>query len=309
MEPTVYKSETLRGSLDDLAAFCAVVELGSLSAAARHLTETKGSISRRITRLEQRLNATLLARNPRAVNATEEGLAFYAKARDALQLLNDAAQTARHARSEASGLVRITTPRDLGLDWLPAHIVRFRQHYPRIQIEILLDDATLDLAANRIDLALRATSGELPDMNYKASRVMDFDLGVYASPNYLETREQPCAPNDLATWDWIVARSSAGGVKLTFDSNKGQRCEMVCQPVIRCNDYAGAHRILLAGGGVGVLPSLIAQRSVADGRLIRLLPDWSLGRAALFAISVAGAQAPARVRLLRDFLRAETAAN
>ncbi|WP_245795445.1 LysR family transcriptional regulator [Thioalkalivibrio denitrificans] len=76
----------LRGSLDDIRAFCNVVELGSISAAAGKLGETKGAVSRRVTRLEGRLSTTLLARRPRAVSVTEEGLAFHAKAREALSI-------------------------------------------------------------------------------------------------------------------------------------------------------------------------------------------------------------------------------
>ena len=99
----VNESETLGGSLKDLYAFCAVIEFGTLSAAARERGETKGSISRRLSRLEQRLGVALLARTPRSVSATEEGTAFYLKARDALTLLADASASARAAQDPEPG--------------------------------------------------------------------------------------------------------------------------------------------------------------------------------------------------------------
>jgi DNA-binding transcriptional LysR family regulator len=164
MQLMVDESETFGGALDDVRAYCAVVEFGTVSAAARLLGETKGSISRRVSRLEKRLGVALLARTPRAVSPTEEGAAFFERARESLRLLDDAMEAAQAARAEPQGHLRVTAPVDFGMDVLPPLLVRFRALHPGITVELLLDDARLDLAANRIDLALRATPGELPDM-------------------------------------------------------------------------------------------------------------------------------------------------
>lgn len=158
----VDQTTTLGGALEDVRAFCAVVDLGSISGAARQRGETKGGVSRRVSRLEQRLGALLLSRTSRAVTATEEGLAFYAKARDALDLLDDAADSARQSQAIPRGRLRVTAPHDLGLDVLPDLMTRFRAEHPQIAIDLVLSDVTLDLAANRIDLALRATGGNYP---------------------------------------------------------------------------------------------------------------------------------------------------
>ncbi len=95
----VAKTENFGGGLDDLRAFCAVVDLGTVTAAAARRGETKGSLSRRISRLEAALGAILIARHPRAVSPTAEGLAFYAKVQESLALLDEAAETARDART------------------------------------------------------------------------------------------------------------------------------------------------------------------------------------------------------------------
>ncbi|MCD8548830.1 MAG: LysR family transcriptional regulator [Aeromonadaceae bacterium] len=185
------------GSLADVRAFCRVVELGTLSAAARVLGETKGSISRRLRRLEQSLGLSLLARHPRSVSVTGEGQLFYGKAREGLLLLEEAAELARAHRSEPRGVLRITAPLDLGQEWLPPIIVAFARQYPQIRVELLLSDQRLDLASHQIDVALRATEGGLPDMGYSARPLTSLTMGWFAAPDYLAQASAPVCPEDL----------------------------------------------------------------------------------------------------------------
>ncbi|MDZ7750737.1 MAG: LysR family transcriptional regulator [Gammaproteobacteria bacterium] len=299
----VAESETLGGSLEDVRAFCAVIEHGTISAAARTLGGTKGGVSRRVSRLEHRLGVSLLARTPRAVSATEEGAAFYAKARDALALLAEAVQSAQHAQSIPSGHLRITAPLDFGMDILPPLVVAFRMANPQVTVEMLVTDAPLDLAAHRIDLALRATSGDLPDMGYRASTLVTFPIGLYASPGYLAAREPPAAPAKLVEHDLIVPQSFTGAATLSLTNRRGRTEQVALQPVIQTNDFASAHRVLLADGGIGPMPEITVANTLASGTLIRVLPDWTLAHAKLHAISLAGSEAPARVRAFREFIR------
>ncbi len=300
----VDKMETIGGAVEDVRAFCAVIELGTISAAARRLGETKGGVSRRISRLERRLGAGLLTRTPRAVSATEEGRAFFAKAQDALALLDEAAEGARQSRVVPRGHLRVTAPHDIGLDVLPELLTAFRAAQPQITVELLLSDATLDLAANRIDLALRATTGPLPDMGYRATMLIDLRIGLYAAPSYLAGQPPPQAPADLASHALITSRETARGAsRLALVNDKGRRAEVQYRPVMYVSDFAGAHRLLLAGAGIGAIPDIVAARSIAAGLLVPVLPGWSVARAQLHAISVAGRDAPARVRVFREFMK------
>lgn len=304
----VEDSETIGGALEDLRAFCTVIEFGTVSAAARQLGETKGSISRRLSRLERRLGTALLARTPRAVTATEEGTAFYAKAREALALLADAVESARQSQSKPQGHLRVTAPIDFGMDVLPHLIVQFRDLHPQISVELLLTDARLDLAANRIDLALRASAEALPDMGYRASNLIDFHVCLYAAPSYLAVRGIPAVPAEIAGHDLVVARELVGAATLPLTHRRGRCDPVAARPVIRATDYASVHRLVLAGGGIGAIPDIVAARSVAAGALQRVLPDWTVAAARLHAISLGGRDAPARVRVFRDFMRSALAA-
>lgn len=302
--------ETFGGSFDDVRAFCSVVELGSISAAARLQGVSKGGVSRRVSRLEKRLGVSLLARTSRAVTVTEEGSLFFARAREALRLLDDAAEAATAARLAPRGHLRVTAPVDFGLDVLPAILVRYRRRYPQMTVELLLDDAALDLAANRIDLALRATPGNLPDMGYRASRLIDFEIKLYASPRYLQERGELLQPADLAGHDFV----GWGGAALTPSSSlnslslrdrRGREENLGVSVCMRSSDYASVSRLVAEGGGIAAIPAPVAVQGVAAGRLVCVLPQWHVARARMYAISLGGAEAPARVRSFRDFLRLE----
>lgn len=299
-------SETIGGAVEDVRAFCAVAELGTVSAAARQLGETKGSVSRRLSRLEQRLGVTLLARTPRAVSPTEEGMAFHARASEALTWLDDAVGHARQSQEVPRGHLRVTAPIDLGMDVLPEVVVRFRTLHPQIAVELLITDSPLDLAANRIDLALRASVGDLPDMGYRASTVAQFRIGLYAAPAYLAVHDGgPNTPAALAGHDVVVSREFAGAAKLLLTERRGRSEEVVARPVIRTSDYASVLRLTIAGGGIGPIPDLVAAASVASGALSPVLPAWSISKGTLYAISLGGRDAPARVRVFRDLVRKE----
>lgn len=300
----VDETETLGGSFADVRAFCAIVEFGTVTAAAQHLRETKGSISRRVSRLERRLGTTLLARTPRAVSPTEEGNAFYSKASEALRWMDDAVQGARQSQEVLRGYLRVTAPIDMGVDVLPRLVVQFRKLHPGITVELLITDASLDLAANRIDLALRASVEALPDMGYRASRVASFHIGLYASPAYLaDNAGGPDTPSLLSEYAWVASREFAGASQLQLNDNRGRSEQVLTLPTIRASDYASVHRLVLAGGGIGAIPSLVAAGSVATGNLVPVLPEWNVAKGTLYAVSLGGRDAPARVRVFREFVR------
>lgn len=298
--------ETMGGSLADVRAFCRVVELGTLSAAARVLGETKGSISRRLRRLEQSLGLSLLARHPRSVSVTGEGQLFYGKAREGLLLLEEAAELARAHRSEPRGVLRITAPLDLGQEWLPPIIVAFARQYPQIRVELLLSDQRLDLASHQIDVALRATEGGLPDMGYSARPLTSLTMGWFAAPDYLAQASAPVCPEDLHAHALILAGAGAQGCRVRLRQG-GVEEQLTLWPRLQTLDFASVLRLTLCGGGLGLMPSLVAAQGVARGDLLPVLTDWQAPAAELYLITHSGLRAPARVRAFKEFLLAALA--
>ena len=301
MAHSVDEMETLGGSLADIRAFCRIVELGSLSAAARVLGETKGGVSRRISRLESHLQLQLLARHPRSVSVTTEGQLFYTKAREGLLLLEEGAELARSTRSEPRGTLRITAPLDLALEWLPRQLVAFAERYPQIRVELLTSDQRLDLASHQIDIALRATSGDLPDMGYTARRLCTLPMGWYATPEYLAEHAAPCAPEELHRHALILTNYESEQ-SLTLKQGSIQE-QLTLQPRFRCGDYATALRLTLSHGGIGFFPGLVAADAVTTNRLLPLLEQWQAPEGALFLITLNAPRAPARVQAFKQFLQ------
>jgi DNA-binding transcriptional LysR family regulator len=299
----VAKTETFGGGLDDLRAFCAVVDLGTVTAAAASRGETKGSLSRRISRLEAALGATLMARHPRAVSPTAEGLAFYAKVQESLALLDEAAETARDARTIPAGHLRVTTSVDFGIELMPGIVASFRRAYPQITVDMINTDARLDLAANRIDLALRL--GDTEETGYRAALILRLWIGLYAAPDYLARRPAPTSLAALTEHDLILSRERPGALGIMLSDGQGRTEQVALSPAVRASDFAAVLRLTLAGTGIGHLPSAVAAGSVANGALVRVLAPWATAGGALRAVSLAGRELPARVRVFREHVRSE----
>ena len=299
--------ETFAGNLDDVRAFCAVVDLGSMTQAGAFLRETKGSVSRSVARLETVLKVTLLARTPRAVSPTAEGLAFHARALESLALLDEALQTARGARTLPRGHLRVTASIDFGVEVLPDLVASFRARHPQITLELLITDSRLDLAANRVDLALRLGGGDHPDSGYTAPILADLTIGLYAAPAYLAQRPGPADIAELATHDVVLARERLGATQILVSDVEGREAGITLRPAVRATDFATVLRLTLAGAGIGHIPSLVAAKSLARGDLVRVLPDWASRGGTLRAVTLAGRELPARVRLFREHVRTEMA--
>lgn len=297
----VVKSETFSGSLEDIRAFCAVVDFGTMSAAASELVETKGSVSRRIARLEQAIGIKLLARSPRAVRVLDAGYEFYEKATAALSLLDDAREMVRKSQDMLRGSIRITAPHDMAAEILPELIVRFRKQHPQIDFEVIASDDALDLTSNRIDLALRVKLGDLADSAYHAAFIADLNMGVFASPLLLREQQAMEKPEDLLSQDFILPRDRPGLKYFTMTCGQ-EKFSLALRPTIRASDFACVLRLAVAGAGVAVLPSILAAGWVGRGELLQLIPEWEFRGPKLYALTAPGREMPARVREFRDFV-------
>ncbi|MEQ1754484.1 MAG: LysR family transcriptional regulator [Micropepsaceae bacterium] len=303
----VVKNETFDASLRDARAFCEVVDFGSISAAAKRLGESKGSVSRRISRLEASLGVRLLARTPRAVTTTEEGMAFHARAQAGLALLDEAADCARGQREIPRGNLRITCSLDLSTELLPPLIARFLTRYPQITPELIVTDTPIDLAAHRIDLALRMGIGALPDQAHTGFELATSDLRLFAAPSWIKANTRPAEPQDVNGRPIITLTRQlpAGGLPLV--NADGAKASIQARVAGRASDFATLIRMAEAGIGAAYLPIIMVHRAVRAGTLIDLLPAWHFPGIKLHALTLPGRDVPARVRLFRQFLKNELA--
>ena len=304
MQLKVAPLETIPWSLSDLIAFIRVGDHRSFTKAGAILGESKGTVSRRVSRLEAALGVRLLQRTSRTVVLTEPGAYFRAAVVQALESLDSATTHLRRAQREPEGTLRLTAPIDLAQNVLPTLIKSFLDANPRVRVELVVSDSILDLAAHRLDLALRAADG-LADSNDVALRLMPTEMGLFASPGYLAAAGVPRqSPAALAqTHPLLLREGDARGVVRLREAGGGEE-RLAGRPLLQASSFSAVMAAAEEGLGIAYLPILVVRRALATGRLRRVLPRWSFTPAHLFLVHARGLL-PARVRAFRDHVRAE----
>ena len=303
MKPQVAKTETSNRRqdehLEDLRAFCLVVDHASITAAAKALGETKGTVSRRLTRLEQSLGVLLVRRSPRHVQATEDGLLYREAVGRGMDILDDARSAVQQSRTTPSGHIRVTAPFDLGVSVLAPIVADFLARYPDITIDMLLTEAVLDFDAHQIDIAVRAAE-RLRDSSLVAHRLHGVESALYASPAYLEAHGTPRKLSDLQAHRLLMLRAMRT-TSLAFRNASGEREVAPVRVVVSCSDHAFAHALALANGGIALLPSIVAEPDVRANRLVRVLPKYAEDRSAqLYIVHQSSRALPSRVRVFKE---------
>ncbi len=288
--------------LRDVVAFCRVVDLGSVTAAARSLGESKGAVSRRVSRLEARLGIPLLRRYGRRVAPTEAGQVYREDAGAALDALTGAAERLRASEETPRGRLRVTAPQGIGSLFLGEVLPSFLADHPEVGVELLLTDAVLSFRAQRLDVALRFSDG-LPDSSLVAHRLLTLAPGLYAAPEYLRRRGTPSLPEDLDGHDLLLVPLLPDGQRARFAGPDGVVVERHLRGRVLSHDALLLRELALAGAGItGMLPRR-AEPDVAAGRLCPVLPDWRLVSAtSLYLLHEGGPLAP-KVRVFRDHLK------
>ncbi|MFO0608698.1 MAG: LysR family transcriptional regulator [Polyangiales bacterium] len=287
--------------LADLRAFCLVVDLGSITAAARALGEAKGSVSRRLTRLEEGVGVPLLRRTPRLVQPTEVGAAYRARLGRAIELLDDATAQASETHDRPSGRLRVTAPIDLGQSLLAPLVAEFCERHPEVTVEMVLSAAVLDFDAHQIDVAIRA-GGPLRDSSLIAHKIDVVVGALFASPSYLAKHGTPRAPAELADHRLVLTRPAGADASLTLRRGEEEPEVVAVRPSVLALDFSFAQEVAVAGGGVAMLPTIVARRDVEAGRLAPVLADRRAFEGALYLLHQGGRFLQPKVRAFRDFV-------
>jgi DNA-binding transcriptional LysR family regulator len=299
---------------DMLTAFVTVAERGSVSAAAGHLGVGKSLVSKRVAQLETAAEATLFSRSTRGIALTPAGEAYLDCARRALQDLATAAERLRDLRQELSGCIRITATVSWGQQVLAKLLPEFLHLHPGIEIELQLGDRMVDLAAERIDLALRWTNQPTPGL--VATPVAKVDWVVAAAPDYLHSRGVPQSPPDLAAHECLAYWRERSDEQWAFrprgpatdaaTDKDTDTIEVRVRGRYHANNVEAVADAAVAGLGIAMIPGYMAQPALADGRLHQVLDAWvPLTRfgAWITAFGAPERMGAARNRVLLAFLR------
>lgn len=255
--------------LDQLRVFLRICELGSLAAAGRALGLAPATVSERLAGLEAHYGASLIQRTTRSLGLTEEGRIL---AEAAPRLLADAEEIEarlRHGAQEVSGPVRLSAPLDLGRNRVARILDAFQQAHPRVELDLHLSDAYVDLAAQGFDLAVRY--GDLADSSLMVRRLAPSARIVCASPDYLARRGRPERPEDLADHDCLAMRFGALTDRIWPFVVDGKPLQVAVQARLLANDGGLVREWCLAGRGVARKAWWDVAEDLAAGRLVALL--------------------------------------
>lgn len=286
--------------LNDVAIFVRVVDRAGFAKVARELTVPTSTVSRAVARLEDTLGTRLVHRNTRSVTPTSEGRAFYAEVSPAVASLHAAARGVDGADRSPRGRLRVSAPNDIGSTFVAAVVSAFTARCPNVAVDVELSMRTVNLVEEGFDLALRAAY-KLEDSSLVARRVGELEADLYASPQYVAARGAPTSLDGLADHALVLFRAKDGQAEWLLEGPEGVVRHKV-RGRISGDDYTFVCGAALGGGGIALIPRIVAARDVAEGRLLRVLPEYVFRGAALHVVYAAAPKVPAKVVAFRDFV-------
>lgn len=291
-------------SLGALRCFVDVATEGSFAAVARRRLVDPSIVSRTIAGLERELGFRLFDRTTRRLNLTEAGAIYLQRAGTLVAELDAARAAASDVLTEPSGLVRITASTAFGAHWLTPRLHRFMQLYPEISVEAVLTDAVVDIAAERIDLALRLAVR--PSGDLVATRLMTTRYRVVASADWLARSGNLAAPEDLAAMSCLLL--TLPGYRSQWSFRRGGEVRRVLvHGRLAISSPPAIRRAASDGMGPALLADWMVSEDLASGALVDMLPEWEATAAdfdtAAWILYPSSAYVPRKVRVLVDWLK------
>jgi len=284
---------------EGLGMFAKVAEEGSFAAAARVMGVSVPTVSRAVARLEERLGSRLFNRTSRQLALTEFGANMAARASEIYRQAEELESEAQDLSVQPLGQVRLAIPMAFGLRWVAPLLPQLMRRYPELSIDLHLTDASVDLIAEGFDAALRIAV--LPDSSLVARRLCAVTQYLVASPGYLAEHGHPGHPRELATRSCLSYAYRARGQVWRFTHEDGREEDVSPSGPLRVTNSDALLPVLLEGLAIAELPEFIASEYLADGRLVTLLPDWSMARGGLYFVTPTARTRPMKIKVLSDF--------
>ncbi len=291
-------------SLAALKCFADVASGGSFAAVARKRLIDPSIVSRRIAGLERELGFRLFDRTTRRLSLTEAGTIYLERSLTLVAELDAAREEASDALTQPSGLIRITASTAFGVHWLTPRLHRFMADFPDIAVEAVLTDAVVDIAAERIDLALRLAVR--PSGDLIATRLMDTRYRVVASPAYLDRAGSLDDPSDLAGRRCLLL--TLPGYRSMWSFRRGEGIQQVAvEGRLAISSPAAIRSAALDGMGPALLADWMVDADLRSGALVDLLPEWEATAAdfdtAAWILFPSNAYVSSKVRAMVDYLK------
>ena len=291
---------------EGIAMFAKVAEERSFAAAARAMGVSVATVSRAVTRLEERLGGRLLNRTSRRLALTDYGRTLAERASKIYAEAEEAEDFARNATSRPRGLVKLAAPLSFGTRWVAPLLPKFFRRYPDVAVELHLTDARTDLIGEGFDAALRIATME--DSSLVARKIVPVRRFVVASPEYIARHGRPRDPRELNGHQCLsyVYRAKHDVWRFTH-LKSGEVRSITPAGRLRGTGIEAVLPTVLEGLAMTELPDFIATQYFREKQLEPVLADWSLAGGALYFVTPTARARPAKISALADFLVTELA--
>jgi LysR family transcriptional regulator for bpeEF and oprC len=284
--------------LNQILIFVKVVDTGSFTKAAELLKQPKSRISRRLASLERSLGTQLIYRTTRQMQLTETGKDYYRRCAPLIQDLENANAAMSTQSEEISGVLRLTAPEDYGKFILAPLVDEFLRIYPKIQIEMILSGAYLDLVQESIDVAIRI--GNLKDASMKSKRVTSLTSILVATPGFLEKNIPITKPEHLEQVSCLSFRMGPKNQWRLFKDKQDLKIKV--KGPISANSPEFLYNCALLGRGVAMVPEFLCADAIQSGKLVQILKGWTSDSVPVQLLSPAQKDIPPRTKAFMDFV-------
>lgn len=291
--------------LQTMQSFARVARTGSFTVAASQLGLSRGLVSRHVAALETRLRVRLLLRSTRHVRLTEEGSTYLEQCERLLDDLEAAERSLASSGKSVSGTVRVVAPKSFGSLFMADAMADFTQAHPHIRASLILNDFTFrpyDFVEHGFDVGIRI--GAIRDSALIARQIAALEWVLCAAPAYLARDGRPRTLAELAHRPCLAHINIDPTDRIwRFKGPKGVESVKIDGPLLS-NSALALRRATLAGLGIALLPFYCIGQDLADGSLVRLLPQFRMPRRPVVVVHPRAVYMPKKTRLLVDFLAA-----
>jgi DNA-binding transcriptional LysR family regulator len=292
-------------TLQNMRVFSRVVEAGSFTAAAHHLNTTTAYASRAVSDLEAHLRTRLLNRTTRRIALTEAGERYLQRCEQILAFVDQAEAEAGDAHAKPSGKLKVHAMAGVGQHYIVPMISLYQKRHPSVQIELTLAQRVPDLLDEGFDVSV-VLGTELPDSGLIAQRLGSVYSIACASPAYIDRHGAPQKPADLVRHTCLqLITSIFPPDKWSFDGPEGHETIAIASGPFAVNVAEAMAVALSEGMGISILPTSSALPALRAGRLVRVLPEYTMQQMTVYALYPSRQYLDAKIRTWIEFLREE----
>lgn len=287
------------GQLEDMAMFVRIVDAGSITKAAEQLNVAKSAVSRRLRDLEIRLGTQLITRTTRQSNLTQSGEHYYQRAKNILDEVDALNEQAGGAPTLIKGSLKMTAPLSFGLMHLTEVIDEYAKQHPDLIFELDFSDRQVNLIEEGYELAIRI--GELKDSSYQAKYLTPIRSVICASPDYLKNMGTPESIEDLEKHK-LLQYSLSRDNHIVLVDRQGQTHNVVMRSKMKANNGDFLLDMAIKGQGIAFLPTFMTYQTLAQGKLLPILPSYQLPLTRAYAVYPSNRFLSQRCRFFIDFI-------